>query len=123
MKKKIFIFGIFIMLFSLTGCGEVDKLVCKQVDNNLNVTHEITIDYKNRNATKFTNSFIFKNSEDAKQIEAYENFGVSKNGFKRKDNVLFQTINASEYYENYGRYLRKKVEEKKYYENEGYICE
>ena len=84
MKKKIYILVIIAFLFSLTGCGEVDKLVCKQVDNKLNVTHEITIDYKNRNAVKFTNTFIFENSEAAKQIEAYENFGVSKNGFIRK---------------------------------------
>ena len=123
MKKKIYIIIVFAFLFSLTGCGEIEQLVCTQVDSNLNVTHEITIDYKNRNATKFTNSFIFENSDAAKQIEAYENFGVSKNGLKRKDNVLYQEIDASDYYDIYGRYLRKKVEEKKYYENRGYTCE
>lgn len=123
MKRNIYLLALFVMLFSLTGCGEVDKLICTQVDSNLNVTHEITIDYKNRNATKFTNSFIFENCDAAKQIESYENFGVSKNGYKRKDNVLYQTIDASNFNDIYGRYLRKKVEEKKYYENKGYNCE
>ena len=110
MKKKIYIIIVFAFLFSLTGCGEIEQLVCTQVDSNLNVT-------------KFTNSFIFENSDASKQIEAYENFGVSKNGLKRTDNVLYQEIDASDYYDIYGRYLRKKVEEKKYYENRGYTCE
>ena len=121
--KKILCIFTFLSIFLLTGCGEETKLVCRQNDDNLNVTHEISIIYKNEKPKKYIDKLIFENVKAAKQMETYANMGFKSKNVKRKNNVIISEYTMEQYEESFNKFIKKIQFEKRDYENNNYVCE